>query len=53
MQLQSNRALQLRVLGFIDNTHAAPAEFGEDLVMADRGAVPPQLEMENSVPPLS
>ena len=26
------------VISLIDNTHAAPADFGEDLVVADRAA---------------
>ena len=28
-------AVELRVFGLVDDTHAAPAEFGEDLVVAD------------------
>ena len=37
-EFQGNRALKLRVLGLVDDTHGAPAEFGEDLVVADRFA---------------
>ncbi len=35
-KLQRNGALQFRVLGLVDDTHAAPADFGEDLVVGDR-----------------
>ena len=31
-------ALELGVLGLADDTHAAPTELGEDIVMADRAA---------------
>ncbi len=37
-KLQRDRALQLRVLGLVDDPHPAQAEFGEDLVVADGGA---------------
>ena len=36
-ELQRNGPFQLRVLGLVDDTHAAPADFGEDLVVADSG----------------
>ncbi len=34
-EFQGDRALQLRVFGLVNDTHAAPADFGEDLVVAD------------------
>ncbi len=37
-EFQGNQALELGVFGFIDNPHAAPADLGEDPVMADGGA---------------
>ena len=37
-ELQGYGAFELRVLGLVNDTHAAPAELGEDLVMADRVA---------------
>ncbi len=35
-ELESHRAFELGVLGLVDNPHAAPAEFGGDLVVGDR-----------------
>ena len=37
-EFQSYGAFELGVFGLVDNTHPAPAEFGEDLVVADRRA---------------
>ncbi len=37
-KLQSDDTAELGVLGLVDDTHAAPADLGEDLVMADGGA---------------
>ena len=34
-ELERNKPLQAQILGFIDNTHPALAEFFEDLVMRD------------------
>ena len=34
-ELQSNEAVELRVLGFVDNAHPAAAEFFEDAVVRD------------------
>ena len=36
-ELQRDRSFELGVLGLVDDTHAPPADFGEDLVMTDRG----------------
>ena len=38
LELERNRALELEVLGLIDDTHAALPEFFGDLVVADGGA---------------
>ena len=38
MKLQGDGSIELGVLSFVNDTHAAPAEFGEDLVVADRRA---------------
>ena len=37
-EFQSYRTLEVRVLGLVNHTHPAPADFGEDLVVADRAA---------------
>ena len=37
-KLQGDGSSELGVFGFIDDTHAASAEFGEDLRVADGGA---------------
>ena len=31
-EFQGYKALELRILGLVNDTHAAPAEFGEDMV---------------------
>ncbi len=37
-KLQRDSALEFEILGLVDHPHAASAEFGEDLVVADRAA---------------
>ncbi len=37
-ELQRDRALELGVFGLVHHTHPTPADFGEDLVVADRAA---------------
>ncbi len=37
-KLQRDSALEFEIFGLVDDPHPAPAEFGEDLVVADRAA---------------